>query len=196
MKNPLILQDRTIWFIRHGPTHAKTMVGWSDLPADLSDTAKIARLETLLPSVPVVSSDLSRAVTTADAVQRNRPRLDHDPDLREIHFGEWELRSFAEIEAEDPERISAFWQEPGAVRAPGGEGWDDLRARVDRAVDRLAAQHGALIVVAHFGAILSQVQRAARLTADEAFAHRIEPLSLTRIRFGSRPEVELLNHVP
>ena len=24
------------WLVRHGPTHAKTMVGWTDLPADLS----------------------------------------------------------------------------------------------------------------------------------------------------------------
>ncbi|MCX8953857.1 histidine phosphatase family protein, partial [Ruegeria sp. NA] len=30
--------------VRHGPTHAKTMVGWSDLPADLSDTAALRRL--------------------------------------------------------------------------------------------------------------------------------------------------------
>ncbi|MEY8841169.1 histidine phosphatase family protein, partial [Cribrihabitans sp. XS_ASV171] len=31
-------------FVRHGPTHAKGMVGWSDLPADLSDTALLDRL--------------------------------------------------------------------------------------------------------------------------------------------------------
>ncbi|HHL22744.1 MAG TPA: histidine phosphatase family protein, partial [Aliiroseovarius sp.] len=25
------------WWLRHGPTHAKGLVGWSDVPADLSD---------------------------------------------------------------------------------------------------------------------------------------------------------------
>ena len=33
-----------IFLIRHGPTHAKGMVGWSDLAADLSDTQALARL--------------------------------------------------------------------------------------------------------------------------------------------------------
>ena len=135
-------------------------------------------------------------MATADAIQGGRPRLAPDRDLREIHFGAWELRSFAEIEAEDPERISAFWQAPGKVRAPSGEGWDDLRARVDGAVDRLVAKGGTVIAVAHFGAILTQIQRVAGLSTEEAFGHRIEPLSLTRIRFGEMPEVELLNHIP
>lgn len=53
-----------LWLIRHGPTHAKGMVGWTDLPADLSDTAQIARLRAALPDAPVVSSDLLRAVQT------------------------------------------------------------------------------------------------------------------------------------
>ena len=54
--------SRFFW-VRHGPTHAKTMVGWSDLPADLSDTARLARLSAHLPDgAPVVSSDLVRAV--------------------------------------------------------------------------------------------------------------------------------------
>ena len=36
-----------LWWVRHGPTHAKAMVGWRDLPADLSDTAALARLARL-----------------------------------------------------------------------------------------------------------------------------------------------------
>ena len=76
--------------VRHGPTHAKTMVGWSDLPADLSDTAALDRLSSYLPpEALVISSDLSRAVATADAVQGARRRLGHDPDLREMNFGAW-----------------------------------------------------------------------------------------------------------
>ena len=70
---------RFFW-VRHGPTHAKTMVGWSDLPADLSDHVALARLSDALPrDAVVVSSDLIRAVATADAIQGGRPRLPHDP---------------------------------------------------------------------------------------------------------------------
>jgi len=61
--------------VRHGPTHAKTMVGHADVPADLSDTAALSRLSNYLPEVPVVSSDLIRASATADAICGARPRL-------------------------------------------------------------------------------------------------------------------------
>ncbi|MGL6209472.1 MAG: histidine phosphatase family protein, partial [Paracoccaceae bacterium] len=57
---------RFFW-VRHGPTHAKTMVGWTDLPADLSDTAALDRLKATLPQGAVtISSDLIRATATAD----------------------------------------------------------------------------------------------------------------------------------
>jgi broad specificity phosphatase PhoE len=111
-----------LFLVRHGPTHAKSMVGWSDLPADLSDTAALARLHDFLPTEAlVVSSDLQRAVHTADAIQGDRMRLDHHPDLREIHFGAWELRTWADIDAEDPERIRAYWETPGDVRPPAAK---------------------------------------------------------------------------
>ncbi|MDZ4137070.1 MAG: histidine phosphatase family protein, partial [Paracoccaceae bacterium] len=46
-------------WVRHGPTHAKAMIGWTDLPADLSDHPAIARLTAFLPDAAgVVSSDL------------------------------------------------------------------------------------------------------------------------------------------
>ncbi|WP_372570798.1 histidine phosphatase family protein [Ruegeria jejuensis] len=186
--------------VRHGPTHAKTMVGWSDLPADLSDTAAVARLSAHLPGgALVISSDLIRAVDTASAVETGRTRLPHDEALREIHFGDWELRAFAEIEAEDPERIRAYWEQPGDVRPPNGESWNDVCARVDAAIDRLIAANTGrdLIVVAHFGVILTQVQRASRLSAEEAFGHRIDNLSVTELTHAATGwTVGRINHLP
>lgn len=167
-------------WIRHGPTHAKVMVGHTDLPADLSDRAALARLSAALPAgAPVISSDLSRAVATADAIRGARRRLPHDPRLREIDFGAWEMRAAAEIE--DQPAIRAFWDDPGARAAPGGESWDALAARVSAGADAL--RHlPEVIVVAHFGAILTQVQRGLGIGALEAFGHRIDPLSTTTLR--------------
>lgn len=175
---------KRVLMLRHGPTHAKAMIGWTDLPADLSDHAAIARLAAALPAAPVVSSDLTRAVTTADAVQGARPRLPHDPALREIHFGTWENRLWADVNAEDPQAIHAFWDQPGETAPPGGESWNSLMARVTGAVDALLSTHDTVIVVAHFGAILAQAQRAAGWTPQEAFRHKLEPLSLTETRRG------------
>lgn len=184
------------WLVRHGPTHAKTMVGWTDLPADLSDREAISRLSAHLPTgAPVVSSDLMRAVATADALGQ-RPRLPHDPDLREMHFGGWECRAFAEIEAESPDHIRAFWERPGDVRPPGGESWNDLTSRTWNALDRLHGMAPDIIVVAHFGPIVAALQRAEGIGPEAAFSHRINPLSVTSLTFGPPATVFSINHQP
>lgn len=190
-----MIQD---WFwVRHGPTHAKGMVGWTDLAADLSDTGAVDRLADHVPrEAVVVSSDLSRAAATADAIQRQRVRLAHAPALREMHFGDWEMRHHAEIEAEDRDRIFAFWDQPGDVAPPGGESWNALRARVDGWVDAFEGS-GPVIAVAHFGVILTQVQRALSIPAREAFSHRIDNLSVTHLQRSAEGwQVALLNHLP
>lgn len=189
-----------LFLVRHGPTHARGMVGWSDLPADLSDTEALDRLADYLPDAAVViSSDLGRSVTTADAIQRDRARLPHDPDLREINFGAWELRSYAEVEAEDGERIQAFWRDPGPICPPDGESWHQMRARSDAAIDRLLADHPGrdLIVVAHFGMILGQLERALDIPTTEAFGQKIDNLSVTELTPSpSGWQVGAVNHCP
>ncbi|TNC73004.1 histidine phosphatase family protein [Rubellimicrobium roseum] len=188
---------RRLWLVRHGPTGAKGMCGWTDLPADLSDVARLNRLSLALPWVPVVSSDLRRAVTTADALAEDRPRLPHDPALREMHFGAWEMRTHLEVEAEAPVLARALWAEPGDHAPPGGESWNALRRRIGSALDRLQAAHPELIVVCHFGPILATLQRARGISALEVFAQRIEPLSLTVLtRDESGWRVEAVDHRP
>ena len=182
--------------VRHGPTHAKAMVGWTDLPADLSDTAAIARLSAHLPAeAALISSDLARAITTADALALpTRPRLAHDPALRELHFGAWEMQTFAQAEAADPAHIRAFWEPPGPIRAPQGESWDDITARIRTALARLP---GDTIIVCHFGAILAALQCCLGLTATDVFAHKIDNLSVTELhKTPAGWHAPRINHIP
>lgn len=171
------------------------MIGWTDLPADLTDRAALARLAAALPpDAPVVSSDLCRAIDTAVALAGDRPRLPPDPRLREMHFGAWETRAHDEIEAESPDLIRAFWDRPDEVRPPGGESWRDMARRVSDAADALAGTGRDVVVVAHFGPILSQVQRARPQTG---FSQAIAPLSLTRlVRQAGQWQVALVDHKP
>ena len=189
--------SRFFW-VRHGPTHAKSMVGWSDIPADLSNTAQIKRLSDHLPQdALVISSDLCRATATADAITANRTRLAHDPDLREIHFGDWELQKFSDVE--DQTHIRQFWDSPGDIAPPNGESWNTVRARVSAAVARLIAAHPNrdIIAVAHFGAILTQVQRAANLSAYNTLSHHIDNLSVTQLTYrDSGWQTGVINHLP
>lgn len=192
----------TTWhWVRHGPTHAKTFVGWRDVPADLSDQQQIARLNAHLPKEAViVSSDLVRARSTADALSGpGRRRLPHDPHLREMHFGIWDGMHFDAVAARDPHLSRQFWEEPGDIAAPLGECWNDTSARVEAAMQRISARYPGqhIVAVAHFGVILTQLQRALGMSAYDTLAHRIDNLSVTRIDWHAEgAQVPHINHLP
>ena len=187
----------SVWhWVRHGPTHAKNFVGWRNLPADLSDHDAIARVEAHLPKdAIVVSSDLLRCSSTADAITGNRARLPDDPHLREFHFGAWDGRHFSEIGEAFPRLSRDYWEKPGDVAPPGGESWNVAAHRVAMAVRRLEAAHsGPFIAVAHIGVILTQVQSTLGLSASDALGHKIDNLSVTTLdRVSATAKI---NHVP
>lgn len=190
----------TRWhWVRHGPTHQKSFVGWRDSPADLSDISALKRLSEHLPETALlVSSDLARSVATADKLQCPvRRRLPHQPGLREIHFGQWDGLHFTTISDRDPALSRAFWDNPGDVRAPGGESWDIAATRVHAVVRMLNARYPAanIVAVAHFGTILTQVQRALGVSAYDVLSHKIDNFSVTTIDWhGETGTVRAINH--
>ncbi|MGB0799047.1 MAG: histidine phosphatase family protein [Planktomarina sp.] len=189
----------TDWYwVRHGPTHERNFVGWRDVAADLSDTALIERVAAHLPiDAVVISSDLSRSIDTATALQDGRTRLPHDPALREFDFGDWDGRHFSDVATTDPELSRKYWEQPGDVIAPNGESWNMAAARVRPAVDTLTQRHDKIIAVAHFGIILTQVQRALGCSAYDALAHKIDNFSITHLhQDGDQWQVHLINHLP
>ena len=137
---------------------------------------------------------------TADAIfQADHARLPHHADLREIHFGIWDGMHFNDVSARDPELSRAFWERPGDVCAPEGESWNMTAQRVSAVVDTLNHQHpdAHIIAVAHFGVILTQLQRALAVSAYDAMAHTIDNLSVTEITWdGPHASVQRINHLP
>ena len=189
---------RRVHWVRHGPTHERRFTGWRDVPADLSDTAAVARLAETLPSgAVIVASDLIRASATADAIAGARLRLPDMPDLRELNFGVWDGLSFAEVEAMHPKLSRAYWETPGDLAPPDGESWNAAARRVSDAIDAVLGAQDArdIIAVAHMGAIMTQIAR----TGGDAYAamgHQIEPLSVTTLMVGPQGwHAERINHL-
>jgi alpha-ribazole phosphatase len=189
-----------LWWVRHGPTHEKAFVGWRDVPADLSDQAQIDRVAAYLPAdARIISSDLQRASATADAISKGRTRLPHDANLREFDFGDWDGLHFKEVAARDPDLSRRFWEEPGDLAAPGGESWNAVVKRVGAAVDDLCQQYQGtdLVLVAHIGVIMTQIQRASGSTAYEAMGHHIDNLSVTDMTYVDKTwYIRRINHLP
>lgn len=190
----------TWWWVRHGPTHEKTFVGWRDVPADLSDVAQIARLNAHLPDdALLVSSDLIRATSTADAIAQTRTRLPHATDLREFNFGDWDGLHFDEVAARDPDISRAYWETPGDITPPNGESWNEAAGRIAPFVERMNTGHPDqnIIAVAHIGVIMTQIQMAGGLAATDAIAHKIDNLSVTCLHWSDGIwQTGAINHLP
>ncbi len=187
------------WWVRHGPTHEKAFVGWRDVPADLSDTAQVARLDAYLPDgALLVSSDLIRSVATADVLAQGRKRLPHVPDIREFNFGDWDGLGFDDVAASHPELSRAYWEDPGDVAPPNGESWNQAAARIDPFVADMNDRHDDrdIVVVAHIGVILTRIQQAAGISAQTALSHHIGNLSVTRLDWDRQWDVGVIGHQP
>lgn len=120
--------------------------GQTDLGLAESAVEVARRLRPLLPAdFSLHASPLARARLLGEAL--GVPRL--DPRLKEIHFGEWEGRSFEDI---GQAALDAWVASPLDFAPPGGE---SPRAMAGRVLEFLAALRdeapAAAVVVAHGG---------------------------------------------
>jgi len=140
--------------VEPGICYGQTDLGLAECPATVAD-----RLRPLLPeSFTLHASPLARARLLAEKL--GTPRLDNR--LKEIHFGDWEGRSFTDIGS----AIDDWAADPLGFRPPGGESPREMATRVLQWL----AEHGltprtpdaagiraspplpdALVVVAHGG---------------------------------------------
>ncbi|MGL5012065.1 MAG: histidine phosphatase family protein, partial [Paracoccaceae bacterium] len=69
---------------------------------------------------------------------------------------------------------------------------------INAAVDALAANtHRDIIIVAHAGVIVTQVQRALALTPNQALAYKIDNLSVTQlVHQQGKWQAAVINHKP
>lgn len=148
-------------FIRHGQTEwnvAGRLQGRSDSPlTELGRQQVHAHLDWLAELRPdqIVASPLGRTRATArilaDAL--GLP-VEVEPRLAERCMGRFEGWTLNEVDASSAEEADARIGDPWNYRAPGGENYDDMLARVEpllgelteRAVDRIIlVSHGTLL---------------------------------------------------
>jgi 2,3-bisphosphoglycerate-dependent phosphoglycerate mutase len=155
--------------IRHGETswNVDTRIqGQLDIPLSANGRWQAERLAEALRDEPIkaiYASDLVRAWETAEYVSRaTGVALTKEIGLRERGFGDFEGKTFAEIEALLPDQ-SMRWRRRDPDFAPnGGESLVALRARVVEAAQRLAAQHpGEQIALVGHGGVMDVLYRCA-----------------------------------
>jgi probable phosphoglycerate mutase len=134
---------RELWLVRHGETPAsreRTLAGSTNVPLTERGEEQAAALRPLLAGESfdgVWSSDLLRALTTA-RLAWGEPSQDRR--LRELSFGELEGADYMTMDPRVQEGLKRF----EGFAAPGGESFDELRARVMSFVDELPPGRHAL----------------------------------------------------
>lgn len=154
--------------LRHGETElggglrgslddALTAGGWAQLRASVVGGGPWDRL---------ISSPLQRCARFAEelAAQQALP-LSLEPDLQELHFGDWEGRSTAELMQTSAADLGRFWADPYAFTPPQGEPLAMFEARVLAALQRLQMRHAGerLLLITHGGVIRLLLARARNL---------------------------------
>jgi alpha-ribazole phosphatase len=182
--------DTRWWWVRHAPVpDGGRIYGQSDLDCDCSDSAVFAGLVRALPHDAVwLTSNLKRTHQTAAAIMaaaegRHRGEPMAVPEFAEQHLGEWQGLVRHEFHAARGSAAHAFWLAPAHERAPGGESFDDLAARVAPAVERLTAAHRGrdIIAVTHGGTIKAALSLALAIPVENALAFAIDNCSITRL---------------
>lgn len=174
MRDPAALSP--VLLLRHPAVAvvAGTCYGRSDVALAEEPQTLAASLRAQLPAdLLIVSSPLSRCLRLA----RELGAVEIDARLREIDFGEWELRHYDHIERE---RIDAWAADPLHFRPPGGETVAEMAARAIDALRHWQTRTAGrtLLVVSHGGPLRAIAGQLGRLPEAEWLALHFEPARL------------------
>lgn len=188
---------------RHGESTGNAeglLLGRIDAPLTERGLAQARSLGPAVKGVTrVVSSPLSRALATAEALGTGLP-VEVDERWVEVDYGEFDGRPLGSV----PDEVWAEWRTDPGYRPPGGESLREAGTRVRAACEELfaaegagARDSGAVVVVSH----VSPIKLAAcwALGLDEVGTWRLylATASITRITWGSDgPVLNRFNETP
>lgn len=164
----------TLYLIRHGQTDNNlrgTFNGAeSDLPLNETGLQMAASLTEAFADIPlnaIYSSPIRRAYMTAEGVRGSHDLpIITDPDLMEIHFGQWTGMTFPEIKQHYPDLAKRWIRGDARFRAPNvDECSRDVATRVFRAILRIIRAHrgGTVAIASHGFALHMWITRALQL---------------------------------
>ena len=134
----------------------------------------------------IYSSDLSRAVDTANRIQRlqqTAKAVATDMRWRELSFGDWEGMTYEEMSAHSPELFDAWMKDSLTVSTPNGETHRQLAERVKSAFDELKAKHKdeTVLLVGHSGSMQTLLALLLGVDLSRYWQFRISQASLSEL---------------
>lgn len=186
--------------LRHGETQlsgfrgslddALTERGWQQMREAVSEQSGWQR---------IISSPLQRCRLFAEwlAAERQLP-LHLEANLRELHFGDWEGRTAAELMEIDSEALGQFWADPYRFGPPNGEPLSDFSQRIQQALQQLSHYYAGerLLVITHGGVMRYVLAQARGLPKEQLLQVAVPHAALFRLHMTAshRHEEPLCKH--
>lgn len=161
-------------------------IGQTDLRLSVEGRRECRILSRNLPVLHIryISSDLQRARSTATMLTASA--VIPEPRLREMHYGDWDGKLWAELELghpTDPGEWSDHWP---TIRPPGGESFADVVVRVGSWLDSLPRDGGDFMVVAHAGSIRAAAVILLGISPSKAFSLALDHATVSTFELSPR----------
>ncbi len=182
----------TIYLARHGETSWNTkdlMQGWQDSPLTNKGFMQAKRLAKRLMNISlhgIYSSTSGRAIHTAEIIKGDRAlEVVKNDMLRELCFGQWEGKSFAENEKNNPREWATFWEAPHLFSSNTVEPFTKVQERMVAVIHSIAKQHDSenVCIVSHSIALKLLIAYIEKTPIEDLWSTpAIPPTSLTILR--------------
>lgn len=166
-----------IYLVRHTETICEKGIcyGQSDVNILEPFDEVFHKIISELPSEAVIfSSPLKRCVLLAKHIQENLNMISYQEDdrLKEMNFGDWELKNWNEI---PPEELNPWMEDFVNIKVSNGESFIELHERViDFLSDKIQNINQPVVIVAHAGIVRSILCHYSSLPLKNAFENKVE----------------------
>ena len=173
------MEPTRIYLLRHGQVDGYQEKRYNgQINVQLTETGKeqSARITACLSSIAldaVYSSDLGRSRYCARLIAESHGlAVFAEETLREISFGDWEGRTWVELQKTYAQDWQRRLQDLTNYQVPGGESLQDAANRIRPAIRRILARHpgGVVALVAHGGVNRIILLDAIGASLEQAFA--------------------------
>lgn len=195
-----------IFLVRHGETDWNLQMrfqGREDIPLNEKGKRQALSLANYLKGeklAAIYTSGLTRALETASIIAKPHnlsPLV--VKGLEEIDFGEWEGKTYQEMDKQERIKLSSWLLSPETGEIPGGESFNEFINRVMGCYEKLLNFHCRenFLIVTHAGAIKILVAGILGMPFMNIIRLMLAPASLSVINYDDRgnPFLELFNWV-
>jgi len=178
---------KKIYIIRHGETQwnrEEVFRGTKDVPLNETGKKQAERVGLYFSHMPVdriISSPLSRALQTAEAVSKTtNATVDTMEEFTDVNFGIWEGLTLSEVEERFPLDFSLWKASPDKLRIENGETLAMVRDRIRTGLANIACgREDTIIIVTHRVICKILVLNALEIGNEHFWDMKYDPGSIT-----------------